>query len=77
MKVIAKCSFEHNGTRKAGDEFDVSDQAARLLEAKGLVDLSGMDDDDQEKSQSATNAAVGGSAAGDDKPVRRRAARRG
>lgn len=77
MKVIAKCSFEHNGTRKAGDEFDVSDQAARLLEAKGLVELSGAEDDDRETSQSATSAGAGESAANDDKPARRRAARQG
>lgn len=75
MKVIAKCSFEHNGSRKTGDEFDVSEQAARLLEAKGLVVLSEKGDDDQEAAPSGTGSAAGDSVAADGKPARRRAAR--
>lgn len=40
MKVKATASFFHGGSRKVGDEFEVSDRAGGLLEAKGLVELS-------------------------------------
>ncbi|WP_369326740.1 hypothetical protein AB6N01_02750 [Alcaligenes nematophilus] len=40
MKVKAIASFFHGGSRKVGDEFEVSDRAGGLLEAKGLVELS-------------------------------------
>lgn len=40
MKVKAIASFFHGGSRKVGDEFEVSDHAGGLLEAKGLVQLS-------------------------------------
>lgn len=40
MKVKAIASFFHGGSRKVGDEFEVSDRAGGLLEAKGLVQLS-------------------------------------
>lgn len=41
MKVKAIASFFHGGSRKVGDEFEVSDYAGGLLEAKGLVSLVG------------------------------------
>lgn len=41
MKVKAIASFFHGGSRKVGDEFEVSDRAGGLLEAKGLVSLVG------------------------------------
>lgn len=39
MKVKAIASFFHGGSRKVGDEFEVSDHAGGLLKAKGLVSL--------------------------------------
>jgi len=37
MLVSALKNFDHGGTRKRGDLFDVSDLAARRLREKGLV----------------------------------------
>lgn len=37
IKVKARYGFEHNGPRRRGEEFNVSDQTAMLLERRGLV----------------------------------------
>ncbi|PTS71896.1 hypothetical protein [Stenotrophomonas sp. HMWF023] len=40
-KVIALTSFEHHGSRRRGEEFDVSTQHADLLVKRCLVKLAG------------------------------------
>lgn len=39
--VTAKTSFDHNGPKKRGDEFEVSEQAAEQLKRRRLVTLTG------------------------------------
>lgn len=41
MKVEPLISFDHNGPRKVGVPFDVSDRIAGLLSRKGLVRMLG------------------------------------
>lgn len=41
VKVTAITSFEHQGRRERGAEFEVSPQHADLLRARGLVKVSG------------------------------------
>ncbi len=75
MEVKVKTSFEHNGTRRAGDKFDVPEHAAKLLKHKGLVEIlpgSNADKvvDPADKQDSAAPVAPLDPA----KPARRRAA---
>lgn len=39
IKAIPLITFEHNGTKKRGAVYEFSDQTAKLLAAKGLVEL--------------------------------------
>lgn len=39
--VTAKSSFDHNGAKRRGDEFEVSDQAAEQLKRRRLVTIGG------------------------------------
>ena len=69
VKVIAISSFEHQGRRARGAEFEVSPQHADLLRARGLVKLCGnAGEGDAADSASGTGggggAADGGTAAG-------------
>lgn len=57
MKVKAIASFFHGGSRKVGDEFEVSDHAGGLLKAKGLVSLGA--DVELNTSWTSPNAADG------------------
>jgi hypothetical protein len=41
MKVIAISSFDHYGSRRRGDEFEVSEQVALQLVRAGLVRCEG------------------------------------
>lgn len=45
--VIALQSFDHNGRRRRGEQFTVSDGHAAALERAGLVSISGPDDPGQ------------------------------
>lgn len=57
MRVKAIASFFHGGSRKVGDEFEVSDHAGGLLKAKGLVSLGA--DVELNTSWTSPNAADG------------------
>ena len=39
IKAIPLITFEHNGTKKRGAVYEFSDQTAKLLAEKGLVEL--------------------------------------
>ena len=43
--VIALSAFEHNGSRRRNERFEVSDTHARALERAGLVEIIGAADD--------------------------------
>lgn len=45
VDVIALKSFQHNGPRRRGDEFPVSEQHAQDLARKGLVKIQGETED--------------------------------
>lgn len=64
VKVIAISSFEHQGRRARGAEFEVSPQHADLLRARGLVKLCGNAvEGDAADSASGTGGGGGGGAA--------------
>jgi hypothetical protein len=44
VKVTARTSFEHGGSRRANDEFEVSEVQAKELVRRGLVRLTEGDD---------------------------------
>ena len=44
-EVIALSAFEHNGSRRRNERFEVSDTHARALERAGLVEIIGAADD--------------------------------
>ncbi len=62
VKVIAISSFEHQGRRARGAEFEVSPQHADLLRARGLVKLGG-NAVEGDAADSAPGTGGGGSAA--------------
>ncbi len=65
VKVIAISSFEHQGRRARGAEFEVSPQHADLLRARGLVKLCGNAvEGDAADSASGTGTGTGGAADG-------------
>lgn len=68
MLVKAISSFDHNGSRKVGDEFEEPDHVAKQLHDKGLVELLDAGIGAQERGQvdkgdskpPETNGAAGG-----------------
>lgn len=59
MKVIAINSFDHYGSRRRGDEFEVSDQVALQLLRAGLVRCEGAPTESLQGDASVPEQATG------------------
>ncbi|OZI64613.1 hypothetical protein [Bordetella genomosp. 4] len=68
-QVIAIRSFDHDGLRRVGDQFDVSEKVAEQLEGKGLVKIEQGDGSVPESAKSPESASA---TEGDQKPKRAR-----
>lgn len=56
-EVSALTSFEHNGARRRGDVFDVSDNHAKALHKAGLVQIIGAESDPSKAAGAKSSAS--------------------
>lgn len=56
-EVTALTAFEHNGTRRRGDSFPVSDAHAKALQEAGLVTINGVAEDPSKAAGAKSSAS--------------------
>lgn len=66
MKVKAVSSFDHGGSRRKGDQFEVSEQVALQLKKKGLVVFAGSADSDSGSSGTSDSGSDSDSSSASD-----------